>query len=354
MLSIHIFSLMLIEKKWRYHAGLWFAVIVLGLITDYGTGGWNMIEYTFSWEGLRIDGVFYTSSIVIYWINFKYICPRYLSKRRSLIFVASFFVLLLLFATIRYTLDEVVFKLLLGTNNYRTGYRAFGYYFFDNIQYAVRSILYSSVIFLVFRFIEAQSRISELKLNHKKAELSFLKSQISPHFLFNTLNTFYSELIESQPDTAKDIHRLSELLRFVTYESGEEFVELRKEISFIEDYIYFYEKRFERELSLDFRVEGEIQNQTIASLAFMHFIENVFKHGLLNDQKDPASIVIKIDEQRISITTRNKMENSTKYMDSGIGVENLRRRLNTIYPGSYVLESGIRNDYFMAFLQIPV
>lgn len=344
----------MIKKKWKYHVWLWIAVVVLGLITDFGTGGWETIQYTFSLEGLRLEGVFYMSSFIIYWINFKYICPRYLSKRKSLVFLVSFFSLLLLFAVVRYTLDEIIFKFLLGTNNYRDGYRAFSYYFFDNIQYAVRSILYSSVIFLVFRFIEARNQISELQLNHKKAELSFLKSQISPHFLFNTLNTFYSELIECQPGMAKDIHRLSELLRFVTYESGEEFIELRKEISFIEDYIYFYTKRFEKELSLTFTVEGELKNQSIASLAFMHFIENVFKHGALNDPNDSASIVISIDDQTVSIKTRNKIEKSTSYMDSGIGLENLRRRLDTIYGENYKLESGIQGQNFRAFLQIPI
>ena len=344
----------MIENKWKYHVGLWFAVFVLGLITDFGTGGWPVIQYTFSVEGLRLDGVFYTSSIIIYWINFKYICPRFLSRKQGLIFIASFFALLLLFAAIRYTLDEVLFKWLLGTNNYRDGFRALPYYFFDNIQYAVRAILYSSVIFLVFRFIEARNQISELKLNHKKAELSFLKSQISPHFLFNTLNTFYSELIEIQPQTAKDIHRLSQLLRFVTYESGEEYVALGKELSFIKDYIYFYEKRFEDELSLNFKVEGQVKNQSIASLAFMHFIENVFKHGVLNDQQDPASIIIQIEDKVISIRTRNKIERSIKYMGSGIGVENLKRRLDTIYQERYVLEHGIIDDHYRAFLKIPV
>ncbi len=345
---------MLIEKKWKFHVGLWAAVIIVGLIRDFGTGGWDLIVYTFTLEGIRIDGVFYIASITIYWINYKYICPRYLSKRRALIFIVSFLVMLLLFAVLRYSLDEILFKYLLGTNNYTSGYRAFWYYFFDNIQYAIPTILYSSVIFLIFRFIEAQNQISELKLNHKKAELSFLKSQISPHFLFNTLNTFYSELIESQPATAKDIHRLSELLRFVTYESGEEFIDLQKEIAFIEDYVYFYEKRFENELSLSFKVEGDVKNQSIASLTFMHFIENVFKHGVLNDAEDPASILITIDEQKISIKTHNKMEKAMKYMDSGIGVENLKRRLDTIYGERYELKYGAKGAYFRAFLQIPV
>lgn len=345
---------MLIKNKWKYHVALWVAVIILGLITDYGRGGWKSLVYTFTLEGLRVDGVFYVSSIIIYYINFHYICPRYLSKKRFLFFGLGFIGLILLFAGVRYSLDEILFKFLLGTNNYWGESLVFPYYLFDNIHYAIRSIMYSSVIFLIFRFVEAQNQISQLQLNHKKAELSFLKSQISPHFLFNTLNSFYSELIEKQPAVAKDIHKLSELLRFVIYESGEELVALKKEIDFIKDYIYFYEKRFENELSVSFEVEGIVENQTIASLVFMHFIENVFKHGLLNEKDDPARILIEIKEKSISISTCNKMEQSMKYQEKGIGVENLERRLGTIYNDNYELKYAQEGDYFSAFLRIPI
>lgn len=345
---------MLIKDKWKYHLILWVTVIVLGLITDYGSGGWKALVYSFSPKGLRLDSVFYLSSIIVYYVNFKFICPRYLSKKRILFFIAGFVGLLVLFAGIRYSLDEVFFKLITGTNNYQGKFLALPYYFFDNIPYAIQSILYSSVIFLIFKFIEAQGQIMQLQLNHKKAELSFLKSQISPHFLFNTLNSFYSELIETQPSVAKDIHKLSDLLRFVIYESGEEFVELKKEIGFIKDYIYFYEKRFENELSLTFKLSGEIKNQTIASLVLMHFIENVFKHGVLNEKENPASIEISIEDSSICISTSNKIEPSMKYMDSGIGVENLKKRLDTIYDKSYELKHTEEGNYFSAFLRIPI
>jgi len=345
---------MLIKNKWKYHVILWVTVIVLGLITDYGSGGWNGLSYTFSPRGLRLDGVFYFTSIIIYYINFTYICPRFLSKKRILFFTLGFVGLLLLFAGIRYFLDEVFFKFITGNNNYRGRALIFHYYFFDNIHYAIPSILYSSVIFLILRFIEAQNQIMELQLDHKKAELSFLKSQISPHFLFNTLNTFYCELVDIQPGVAKDIHKLSELLRFVTYESGEELIELKKEIAFIKDYIYFYEKRFENELALNFELKGEVKNQTIASLVLMHFIENVFKHGVLNEEEDPACIKICIEDSSISISTRNKIQQSMKYMEAGIGVENLEKRLDAIYENSYKLQYVDEGNYFKAFLRIPI
>lgn len=345
---------MLIKDKWKYHVFLWGIVIGLGLITDFGAGGRKALIYTFSLRGLRFDGVFYFTSIIVYYINFTYICPRYLSKKRILFFSLGFVGLLILFAGLRYFLDEIFFKSLTGINNYQGTALDFQYYFFDNISFAIPPILYSSVIFLIFRFIEAQNQIMQLKLDHKKAELSFLKSQISPHFLFNTLNTFYSELIDVQPAVAKDIHKLSDLLRFVTYQSGEEFIELQKEIDFIKDYIYFYEKRFEKELSLAFELKGVAENQTIASLVLMHFIENVFKHGVLTDKEDPARIEIRIEETSISINTSNKIQQSMKYMEPGIGVENLKKRLNTIYDKAYELHYEEEGDYFKAYLSIPI
>ncbi|MBX2875035.1 MAG: histidine kinase, partial [Saprospiraceae bacterium] len=346
--------LMLIKDKWKYHVYLWVTVIGLGLITDFGSGGWKALFYAFSPRGLRFDSVFYFASITIYYINFTYICPRYLSKKRILFFSLGFVALLLLFAGLRYFLDEIFFKFLTGINNYQGTALDFQYYFFDNIYYALPPILYSSVIFLIFRFIEAQNQIMQLKLDHKKAELSFLKSQISPHFLFNTLNTFYSELIDVQPAVAKDIHKLSDLLRFVTYDAGEEFIELKKEIAFIKDYIYFYEKRFESELALDFELKGDVKNQTIASLVLMHFIENVFKHGVLTDKDDPAKIEIHIEETSINISTNNKIQQSIKYMEAGIGVENLKKRLDTIYDQDYELHYAEEGDYFSAYLTIPI
>ncbi|NET36392.1 MAG: hypothetical protein F6K19_30925 [Cyanothece sp. SIO1E1] len=345
---------MLIKDKWKYHVYLWVVVIGLGHITDFGAGGWKALFYAFSLKGLRYDGVFYFTSIVVYYINFTYICPRYLSKKRILYFSFGFVGLLILFAGLRYFLDEVIFKFLTGINNYQGTALAFQYYFFDNITFAIPPILYSSVIFLIFRFIEAQNQIMQLKLDHKKAELSFLKSQISPHFLFNTLNTFYSELIDAQPAVAKDIHKLSDLLRFVTYESSEEFVDLQREIAFIKDYIYFYEKRFESELSLEFELKGVVENQTIASLVLMHFVENVFKHGVLTDKHDPAKIEIHIAETFISISTRNKIQQSIKYMEAGIGVENLKKRLDSIYDQAYELHYAEEGDYFTAYLSIPI
>jgi LytS/YehU family sensor histidine kinase len=154
-----------------------------------------------------------------------------------------------------------------------------------------------------------------LELEHKKSELDFLKSQIGPHFLFNTLNTFYAELMDKQPETAKDIHKLSELLRYVIYEAQEDAVSIDKELKFVEEYIYFFRKRFEDQLFLDYSVEGEVQDQKIPSLILIHFVENLFKHGVVTDSNRAARIKISLKQNHFVLQTENRTAPSEKHMD---------------------------------------
>lgn len=344
----------MLKNKWKYHVILWIIVVIVGYISDWGIGGVNALKFNISNKGLRVDGVFYLTSIIIYFINYKYVCPRFLSKKKSVFFVFSFIILIILFAFIRYTIDEVIIKNIVGTNNYYGNSLQFKFYIFDNFHFAIKPILYSTIIYFVFRTIKAQEEILQLRINHKKAELNFLRSQISPHFLFNTLNTFYSELMITQPNTAKDVLKLSELLRYVTYETEGEFIALKKEINFIEDYIYFHKKRFENELHLTFSVEGKVEDQEIASLVLMHFIENVFKHGVLNDKENEAHIKIRITDTNLEISTINKFDTAIKYMDSGIGVENLKRRLYAIYKEDYILNYSSNDSHFTTSLKLPL
>lgn len=109
---------MLIKDKWKYYVYLWIVVIGLGLIIDVGVGGWKVLFYVFLFRGLRFDGVFYFIFIVVYYINFMYICLRYFFKKRILYFSLGFVGFFIFFVGFRYFLDEVVFKFFMGINNY--------------------------------------------------------------------------------------------------------------------------------------------------------------------------------------------------------------------------------------------
>jgi LytS/YehU family sensor histidine kinase len=202
-------------------------------------------------------------------------------------------------------------------------------------------------------YLRNQQKIHELKLEQQKAELDVLKMQLEPHFIFNTLNVFYTELVETQPDTAKGIHKLSELLRHITYDAHKDFIPLQKELKFIEDYIYLYQKRFENNLYLDFHVEGDAQQQQIASLVLIHFVENIFKHGDINNPNHPVEITIKISEEKLVLQTNNKVSNVRNYSTNGIGRENLKKRLDLIYPNQYTYEYKETDNQYSSHLTIP-
>lgn len=343
-----------IKKHWKYHVILGVALILLEWLEDYTINGMKglMTNFSSEYQGLLIT--FYICSVAIYFLNFFVIAPKLLSKKRLIPFIIAVFGMILLFAGLRYLTQEVILFEITGEHNYHHSSRKLIYYVFDNSYYAIKPILYSTIVFLVLRHNENKDKLFQLKLEHSKGELSFLKSQISPHFLFNTLNTFYSELIDKQPNTAKDIHRLSELLRYVTYESDKDFMPLRQELKFIEDYMYFYKIRYEDQLFVNFTVNGEVGDKLVSSLILIHFVENLFKHGIVNDATNPAEISIIIEANSLSLQTKNKVILSDKYMDSGVGAENVKRRLKAMFDDNYEVTYTNENGQFESYLKLPL
>lgn len=216
------------------------------------------------------------------------------------------------------------------------------------------AIILSTLFYLMLQFQQYQRQNQQLLLENKKAEFQLLKSQVSPHFLFNTLNSFYSEWIEKDPQTASDLLKLSDLLRYVITETDKEYVPLSKEIQFIKNYIDLQEKRFENQLYLDFSIEGNAGNLMILPSVLIHFTENVFKHGKLNDPKKKANITIKISSHFLEISTFNSNQPGENYSSTGIGFDNLTKRLEYAYHENFTLEKTKENDTFKTYLKIPL
>lgn len=337
----------------KYHIILGCIIIIMDVFRSYVTGNLDINESTFK-IGVLYKTTFYTTFFSVYIINIAIISPKTLAKKNMLYFFAGLVSLFFLFAGIRYFLDEIVVYGITGNHNYYESSRTFWYYIFDNSYYSLKVILLSTFVYLLLRFIENKNKIHELELEHQKAEMSALKSQLEPHFLFNTLNMFYSELAITQPKTAKGIFKLSELLRYLTYEANKDFMPLKKEIKFIEDYIYFYEKRFEDSLCLNLSIEGEINNQEIPSLMLIHFIENICKHGIINDKNYPAEISIKITSNALELQTKNRIATVVNYSTAGIGRDNLKKRLELLYNNKHVFEYKSTDTIYSAYLKIPL
>ena len=205
--------------------------------------------------------------------------------------------------------------------------------------------------------IETEER-NEKERHYLATELAYLKQQISPHFFMNTLNNIHA-LIDIEPEKAKDsIIKLSQLMRYLLYESENDKTLLSKEIEFLESYIELMRLRYdETKLSIEIAYKANLQPVYVPSLLFLPLIENAFKHGINHRLKSFVNMKFDIENDKLvfSIINSNFPKPQTTMSDaSGIGLENIRKRLALIYDNDYILQINSDNEVFNVSLSIPV
>ncbi|HKR07093.1 MAG TPA: histidine kinase, partial [Bacteroidia bacterium] len=213
-------------------------------------------------------------------------------------------------------------------------------------------------VFLVIFFISFTLKISrQWKLAEEQkltAELSNLKAQVRPHFLFNTLNSIYSLSVTNSEATSSAIVKLSNLMRYLLSESNQDYAELEKEINYLTDYIELQKIRLGETVKIDFTVEGIIADQYIAPLILIPFVENSFKHGVNPEEDSRISIHITINNKGLNmIVSNNKVSHSKNANDpDGTGIENVRKRLQLLYPSNHNLLILDKENVFIVELKI--
>jgi hypothetical protein len=245
---------------------------------------------------------------------------------------------------------------------------------FDAVNFTVRNWLHMQpVILLAFLIIQgiaigyfslkewAKSELIQTRLqaNQLSTEIKFLKSQINPHFLFNTLNNLFSMAQGKGNDELADgISKLSGMMRYMLYDSNEEMVPLSKEITYLEECITLNKLRYaDEEVMLTFDRAGQIDDINIAPMLFIPFVENAFKHGVAIGQRAAIQIAMEVSGQKLIFTCVNTDYSSIKKMEmeiSGIGLENVKRRLELVYPGKHRLAINKEGGKFMVKLEIDL
>ncbi|MFB9079498.1 sensor histidine kinase [Flavobacterium procerum] len=344
---------MKLKIPFYYHIILFLGLFLTYFLWDFGINNrMAIVQKTklYFW----VTSTFMSSVFVVYILNFYTVCDWFLNKRKIYFYFLSIPFSLLIFAGIRYLFQEIIMFQITGFHNYFKEAREVSYYIKDNFFFGLPAVIFSALSYLFWQSQYSQKQNQELLLENKKAHFQMLKAQVSPHFLFNTLNSFYSQLVLKEDEMADDILVLSDLLRYVITETDKDEAVLSKEIQFIENYIHLQKKRFEDQMFLDFSVEGIYSNEKILSSALIHFVENVFKHGKLNNEKEKAFISIKIKAGCLEISTLNYNVNGENYSSTGIGFENLTKRLEYIYKHEFVLEKTEENNTFKTYLKIPL
>ncbi len=186
------------------------------------------------------------------------------------------------------------------------------------------------------------------------AELAFLRSQVNPHFLFNSLNNIYSLAYQKSDKAPEAIMKLSEIMRYMLQESNEPKVKLAREIRYLENYIELQRLRFKGQAYINVDVSGDYNEQSIAPLILISFIENAFKHGVVSDPQHPIKINLEVDNHDLNFSIWNKKSLLNKDESSGIGLNNVKRRLDLLYSGKYILNIKDRDDTYHCTLSLTI
>ncbi len=233
------------------------------------------------------------------------------------------------------------------------GYYFISYYdFFDIILFFVVYLGLTTLLKFSkawFQLADSEKKLSQAMREKLDAELNALKAQINPHFLFNSLNNLYGLALHDHKKAATFILKLSDIIRYMIYEVNEDFVSLKKELEFIENYVELQKLRSGSEAKISLVVVGNINDQQIAPLLFIPFIENSFKYGIQgNIGATFVYIRIEVIEKDLTLKVENKKgdyEQVEKQQVGGIGLRNVRKRLHLIYPGKHTLLIEDKDQY---------
>jgi sensor histidine kinase YesM len=196
----------------------------------------------------------------------------------------------------------------------------------------------SFAIKITNEWFKAEREKKEMENEKLHSELAFLKSQVNPHFLFNILNNICSLARKKSDDTENAIIQLSRIMRYMLYDSKDEKVSLDKEVEYLQNYIDLQRLRISDSVKIHFEVEGNIEGKMVEPLLLIPFVENAFKHGVSYLEESNIDITLKIDKRDLHFRVVNnkiKKNDDPVQQESGIGLKNVLRRLELLYPGSH-------------------
>lgn len=289
----------------------------------------------------------------IVYINILYLIPEYLFTQKTLLYILFLLVGIVLITPVYISLRIIIFR------DYPT--LASQYYY--NIASIVLLEIFVAVISLLYAIVadwlKKRVEISELYTTNIETELNFLKTQINPHFLFNTLNSIYALTLKKSDEAPELILRLSEIMRYMLYDCNEDVVPLDQEISYLKNYLELEKFRKGKNNQITFEVEGDPEGKVIAPLLLITFVENAFKHGVNNTEKGYVRIHFHILEDRLYFDIENSVSPQIHLLrlekkDGGIGLENARRRLELLYPGKSSLNIQKQIDSFRVRVEIQL
>ena len=343
-----------IAKKdlWLFasQAAVWILMLLLlPLATFLSTRNWESTSTSLSlvWQLLR-------APLVVYFANFYLFGPYLFFRRRYWLFVLCN-LLLILGANYGFVYGYFAIK----HNVPSMPAKAWMGFFSGTFIFFLLNIVTVAVAIGIRHFIrvrQLKQQLKDEKAKNTEAELAWLKNQINPHFLFNTLNNI-SSLTQIDADAAQDaIAQLSDLLRYAMYETNKNTVPLGGEVEFMRNYIELMKLRCNEQTSVNYQLSIDSEQVEVAPLLFVSLIENAFKHGVSSGR--PSAISIKLEQHQGQLTficnNTNYPKNDKDRSGSGIGIENTRRRLELMYADRYEWEQTLEDNIYHVMIKLKL
>jgi LytS/YehU family sensor histidine kinase len=279
----------------------------------------------------------------------------FLKDKRNIVYAFLFYLIIFFYPDFKHLFDPI-FSVWLKDTKFMDEPHTIALNFYC-VTSAISSSFYGALFYLGIDWYRKKEQKKELEKKNLQSELAMLKNQINPHFLFNTLNNIDS-MIKKNPDCASEtIVSLSDMMRYMIYETNVEKVPLRKELDYIDNYLNLQKLQYGNPELVANTVSGEENQAEIAPMLFIPFIENAFKHCTNKETKHAIRLSFLFDAQKICFEATNisdKTQTISKDQTSGIGLDTVKRRLEILYPQRYELRIEEKNDLFCVSLMIKI
>lgn len=298
-----------------------------------------------------LDMTFFVASFTCFYVNYFFVVPTFFNADKIYRSVFAFFISVSCFVAMRYSIEQWLFPAVFNIRNYPKDTNIF-YYFFDNVFYSSTTIFISTAFWFFKYFITAEKEKAELMEAKKTAELQALKGQINPHFIFNSLNNIYALVYQNSDKALPAIEQLGQLLRYTTKDLEKDFITLDKEIGYLDSLIALEKLRIKNPELLNVEKILKYPKLNISPMILVPFVENAFKHGDFRNKGFEMKIS---DENKIlHFSLFNFKKGKMKDEVSGIGIENVRKRLEILYPKKYELKINETEADFTVDLKIDL
>lgn len=343
-----------------YKISIWHHVIFWSVYFLFNTFRWGSYfnDYLYS---LKTNLLGFPIHIALCYINIYFLMPKLLFKRKYFLYAALMLTAIFLMVLVKFNLTYYFISNEVWPEGPETINNLTLNYTIDMMIGELYVITFVTAIKLTLDYLKEHKRVASLEKAQLETELMFLKTQVSPHFFFNTLNNIHSLALEKSEKTSKIILRLSELMRYLLYETKSKRQPLQKEIMCIQNYLDLEKIRHDDLLEINMTISGDIHDKEIAPILLLTFVENAFKHGVnTNIGTVRIDIDFRIEENFLYFTITNPLpiedisKNSFNH-SSGIGLENVKKRLSLGYnKKDYNLALNTINNKFVVQLKINV